>query len=98
MSSTTTSESTTVSPPEEDLNKVVTSLKKEHPALGVAKLHTLLLSAHPLWTVSEKRLRRILKSLNSDGPLAQTGTRICHWHHPGGPGPSSKVAHVFPSS
>jgi len=75
MTSTTTSESTAISPPEEDLKKVVTSLKNEHPALGVAKLHTLLLSENPSWTVSEKRLRRILKRLNSDGPFCSAPSR-----------------------
>ena len=97
MSSTTTSESTTVSPPEEDLNKVVTSLKKEHPALGVAKLYTLLLSENPLWTVSEKRLRRILKSLNSDGPLAQQALESATGTTRGRGLDFSKAAHVFPS-
>jgi hypothetical protein len=100
----TTPEST-LSPPEEDLKAAVASLKKEHPALGIAKLHSLLLSENPSWAVSEKRLRRILKSSNPDGPLAQhegleyatAGTR--------GPGPSSspsttgsKAAHLYPSS
>jgi hypothetical protein len=106
----TTSEST-ISPPEEDLKAAVASLKKGHPALGTAKLHALLLSENPSWTVSEKRLRRILKISNPDGPpgLAQhqgleyatTGTGT-----PRGPGPSSspptttgsKAAHLYPSS
>jgi hypothetical protein len=101
----TTPEST-ISPAEEHLKAAVASLKKEHPALGIAKLHALLLSENPSWAVSEKRLRRILKNSNPDGPLAQ--------HHeleyatigtPRGPGPSSspsttgsKAAHVYPSS
>ena len=33
------------------------SFQNEHPTLGVAKLHVLLLSEHPEWTVNEKRLR-----------------------------------------
>ncbi|KAH9996410.1 SET domain-containing protein [Russula compacta] len=57
-----------VSPPEEDLKTTVVSLKKEHPALGIAKLHALLLSENPAWTVSEKRLRRILKNLEEQEP------------------------------
>jgi hypothetical protein len=58
-----------ISPSEEDLNAVLTSLKKAHPALGITKLHALLLSENPSWTVSEKRLRRILKNNNSNaGP------------------------------
>jgi len=103
----TPSEST-ISPPGEDLKGAVASLKDEHPALGIAKLHALLLSENPSWAVSEKRLRRILKNSNPDGPRAQpqgleyatTGTGT---HR--GPGlftaPSttgSKAAHVYPSS
>src|SRR5260370_8148161 len=63
----TTFESTTNSPLEEDLKIAVASLKKEHPAIGIAKLRALLLSENPSWTVSEKRLRRILNNSTSDG-------------------------------
>jgi hypothetical protein len=109
MSTTSVS---TISPPEEDLKAAVASLKNGHPALGTVKLHALLLSENPSWAVSEKRLRRILKNSNPDGPglasLAQhqglehatTGTGT-----PRGPGlfssPSttgSKAAHLYPSS
>ncbi|KAI0297053.1 hypothetical protein B0F90DRAFT_1876045 [Multifurca ochricompacta] len=51
-----------ISPPEEYLKSAVVSLKKDHPSLGIAKFHTLLLSENPTWTVSEKRLRRILNA------------------------------------
>jgi hypothetical protein len=57
-----------ISPPEEDLKSTVISLKKAYPALGVTKLHALLLSENPAWTVSEKRLRRIL---NAEGLILQ---------------------------
>jgi hypothetical protein len=61
-----------ISPPEEDLKKTaVLSLKKEHPALGIAKLHALLLSENPAWTVSEKRLSRILKNSDPQQQLQQ---------------------------
>jgi hypothetical protein len=102
----TTSEST-ISPPEEDLKAAVISLKKGHPALGIAKLHSLLLSENPSWAVSEKRLRRILKNSKPDGPLAQhEGLEYATIGTPRGPGPSSsspsstgsKAAHVYPSS
>ena len=46
----TTSEST-ISSPEEDLKAAVASLKKEHPTLGIAKLHAFLLSENPSWAV-----------------------------------------------
>jgi len=108
----TTSEST-ISPPEEDLKAVVASLKKEHPALGIPKLHALLLSENPSWAVSEKRLRRILKNSNPDGPLApqhqgleeeeEASTGTPPSRGPAGPSSSpsttgSKAAHVYPSS
>ena len=74
-----------LSPLEEDLKTAVVSLKKEHPTLGIAKLHALLLSENPTWTVSEKRLRRILKNSDSDTPAG------------GGPSPTTGT-HVYPSS
>ena len=102
----TTSEST-ISPREEDLKGAVASLKKEHPALGIVKLHALLLSENPSWAVSEKRLRRILKASNPDGPLAEhQRLEYATTNTPRGPGPSSSppsttvsnAAHVYPSS
>lgn len=100
----TTSESI-ISPPEEDLKAAVASLKKGHPALGIAKLHALLLSENPSWVVSEKRLRRILKNSNPDGPLTQhEGPKEATIDAPHGPGPSSSPSttgsktHVYPSS
>src|SRR5260370_39745723 len=87
MSKTTES---TFSPPEEDLKASVASLKNEHPALGIAKLHAVLLSENPSWAVSEKRLRRILKNSNPDGTLAQhEGLEYATIGTPRGPGPSS---------
>ena len=101
-----TSSELTTSPPEEDLKAAVTSLKNEHPTLGIAKLHALLLSENPSWAVSEKRLRRILKTSGSDGPLAQhQGLEHATTSTPRGPGPSSspstaesKAARIYPSS
>ena len=95
----TTSEST-ISPPEEDLKGAVASLKKEHPALGIAKLHALLLSENPSWAVSEKRLRRILKASNPDGPLAghqrleYATTSTSRWPRPSSSPPSTTVSNV----
>src|SRR6266852_6337707 len=101
----TTPEST-FSPLEEDLKTAVASLKNEHPALGIAKFHAVLLSENPSWAVSEKRLRRILKNSNPDGTLAQhEGPEYAAIGTPRGPGPSSspsttgsKAVHVYPSS
>ena len=101
-----TSSQSTFSPTEEELKAAVASLKKEHPALGIAKLHTLVLSENSSWAVSEKRLRRILKNSNSDGPITQRqGLEYAPIGIPRVPGPSSspstagsKTARVYPSS
>ena len=96
--STTSDPGSSISPGEEDLTTAVASLKKAHPALGIAKLHALLLSENTSWTVSEKRLRRILKSCSDTAP---------HGSSTGEPaGPSSFAsgseavhdARVYPSS
>ena len=47
---------------EVELRTALVALKKEKPTLGVMKIHTLLLEAHPTWAVSEKRVRKILQS------------------------------------
>jgi len=80
-----------ISPPEEELKTAIASLKKEHPALGIAKLHDLLLSKNPTWTVSEKRLRRILNLKASDS--LQQGLESAA----SGPSTTSE-ARVYPSS
>lgn len=54
---------TRTSPSDSDLTSVLITLRKEKPALGIPKLHTLLLSENPGWLVSEKRTRKILQSL-----------------------------------
>ncbi|KAI0633060.1 SET domain-containing protein [Trametes polyzona] len=56
--------SATITPAEEDLKNALVSLKTANPTLGIAKIHALLLSSHPDWTVSEKRTRKILQSEN----------------------------------
>jgi hypothetical protein len=80
-----------ISPPEEDLKTAIASLKNEHPTLGIAKLHVLLLSENPSWTVSEKRLRRILK--NSDSQQQGLGLDATA----NGPSTTSET-HLYPSS
>lgn len=56
--------SSPVSPAEDDLKNALVALKTANPALGIAKIHALLLSSHPEWTVSEKRTRKVLQSEN----------------------------------
>jgi len=51
---------TPVVPSEEELSKIVTSLREAHPELGVVKLLAQLKVEHPTLSVSEKRLRKTL--------------------------------------
>ena len=50
-------------PSDTDLTSALAALRKEKPALGVPKLHALLLSENPGWLVSEKRTRKVLQGL-----------------------------------
>lgn len=50
------------SPPEDFLRTALISLKSSNPSLGIPKIHALLLSTYPDWTVSEKRMRKILQT------------------------------------
>ncbi|KAG0706186.1 hypothetical protein DFH29DRAFT_996092 [Suillus ampliporus] len=67
-----------VIPTEDEVRKAAIELKKSNPASGVAKIHSLLLDANPSWTVSEKRVRKMLQSeglVKSDGtPNSTTNT------------------------
>ena len=56
---------------EEELRIALIALKNEKPSLGVAKIHSLLLDAHPTWAISEKRVRKILQSENSGHPISR---------------------------
>lgn len=47
-------------PSDEDLSPLVTSLKASYPDLGIAKLLAQLKIDHPTYSVSEKRLRKVL--------------------------------------
>jgi hypothetical protein len=51
-----------VSPSEDELTRAIVDLKKENPDLGISKVHALLTSKYPDWTVSEKRARKILQN------------------------------------
>ena len=72
-----------ISPSEDDLKHALLALKTANPTLGIPKVHTLLLAAHPEWTVSEKRTRKVLQSAG----LVQTGSGAA----PGHVYPSSKL-------
>lgn len=52
----------TTTPSEDELKAALTSLRSANPTLGIPKLHALVLAAHPEWSVSEKRTRKILQA------------------------------------
>ncbi|KZT61683.1 SET domain-containing protein [Calocera cornea HHB12733] len=54
--------SSPISPPDDALIPAVKALRAAQPTLGASKLNALLLKEHPAWTVSEKRLKKILQS------------------------------------
>jgi hypothetical protein len=62
----------TITPTDEELTNVLRGLRAEHPALGIAKLHALLLSSHESWTVSEKRTRKLLQAAGLTNTPAAT--------------------------
>ena len=51
-------------PSDDDLKELLKTLRKENPSLGTAKLHAVLISSRPNWTVSEKRVKKILQAEN----------------------------------
>jgi len=78
---------TRTSPSDSDLTHTLTTLRGENPALGVPKLHALLLSRNPGWLVSEKRTRKVLQSLG----LINTGKSMPPDSTGGLKSPSSKL-------
>ncbi|KAJ7756313.1 hypothetical protein B0H16DRAFT_1826906 [Mycena metata] len=59
------------SPSDDELRDALIELKAAHPTLGIPKLHARLRTDFPAWTVSEKRMRRILATF---APPKDTGT------------------------
>ena len=57
-------------PSDDELSPLVTSLKASHPDLGIAKLLAQLKLDHPTFSVSEKRLRKVLTQAQSPNPQA----------------------------
>ncbi|KAI0830327.1 SET domain-containing protein [Trametes gibbosa] len=53
-----------VAPSEDALKAALIALKTANPTLGIPKVHALLLSTHPEWSVSERRTRKVLQSEN----------------------------------
>lgn len=52
----------TTVPTEDELKEALSTLRAENPTLGIPKLHALLSSTHPDWSVSEKRTRKVVQS------------------------------------
>lgn len=50
-----------ISPPDDLVIPALRFLRVENPSLGASKLLALLLASNPSWTVSEKRLRKLLQ-------------------------------------
>ncbi|KAF7373607.1 Set-like protein [Mycena sanguinolenta] len=74
------------SPSDEELQDALVQLKAAHPGLGIPKLHARLRADFPAWTVSEKRMRKILTALSpkaivSPSPSSQLvdGLDITQW-------------------
>ena len=65
-----------VSPPDEALRDILTALRAQNPTLGIAKLHTKLLLEHPDWTVSEKRIKKVLTQASQPGPAPRPTSRV----------------------
>jgi hypothetical protein len=65
-------------PSDDDLAAALSALRVSNATLGAAKLHAALLDAHPSWSVSEKRARKVLQSsglsLSAPTALVQKGT------------------------
>ncbi|CAE6430884.1 unnamed protein product [Rhizoctonia solani] len=55
-----------VVPADEELTSAVRSLRASNAGLGVPKILAALLSSQPEWSVSEKRLRKVIQKLKSE--------------------------------
>ncbi|KAJ7161026.1 hypothetical protein C8R46DRAFT_1164635 [Mycena filopes] len=62
------------SPTDDELRDALVQLKAAHPALGIPKLHARLRTDFPSWTVSEKRVRKILAALAPPKPKPKADT------------------------
>ncbi|KAG8737160.1 SET domain-containing protein 5 [Ceratobasidium sp. 414] len=55
-----------VVPTDDELTKTLRSVRAQNSGLGIQKLLAALLVAEPSWSVSEKRLRKVLQKLKSE--------------------------------
>ena len=58
-------------PTDQELKEALKQLRAENPSLGTLKIHAQLKTSHPEWSVSEKRVKKILQAENlTIGPPA----------------------------
>lgn len=73
-------------PSEEELRAALQALRAQNPSLGTSKLHALVLSEHPTWSVSEKRTKKILQNeglvLKPTAPATPTHDASGNTTHP----------------
>jgi hypothetical protein len=50
-------------PSEEELLNVITAVKKADPELGIKKVLAAVNAQQPTWTVSEKRVKKLMQTL-----------------------------------
>ncbi|QRV85458.1 SET domain protein [Ceratobasidium sp. AG-Ba] len=55
-----------VVPTDDELIATVRSVRSQNPALGIQKLLAAVLTAEPTWSVSDKRLKKVLQKLKGD--------------------------------
>ncbi|KAL5501618.1 hypothetical protein ACEPAH_8878 [Sanghuangporus vaninii] len=65
-----------VSPPDEALKDVLIALRAENPGLGIAKLQNKLITQHPEWAVSEKRIKKLLAQTSQSTSQARPTSRV----------------------
>lgn len=68
----------TTAPPEDELIKVVRQLRAEHPSLGAPKLLAIVRQKNPEWSLSEKRLRKLLQQQNLVATAAPAAPAVAY--------------------
>ncbi|KAJ6578825.1 hypothetical protein DFH09DRAFT_1148416 [Mycena vulgaris] len=72
------------SPDDDELQRALAQLRAANPSLGISKLHARLRADFPAWTVSEKRMRKLLAPKPQDSaphPSSQLveGLDVAQW-------------------
>lgn len=98
MASIEVSKSQPIAPSDDDLGSALKSLRDSHPSTGAAKLLPLLLDSNPAWTVSEKRLRKVLQKqgLTLSAPVSRASPAPA-LHHGSGDDLEYPTSQIVPS-